>query len=154
VLFWSGNFIVGRAAREVLPPIAFNFWRWVIALLILLPFCWRDVWGHRRLIRREWRILAALAISGMTAFHSFVYTGLAHTQAINGFVYFAISPLFFVLFSWLLFRERIALPQALGIFVSMVGAAIVIARGSRRRCLPCALPAVIYGCSGRSTRCC
>jgi drug/metabolite transporter (DMT)-like permease len=34
-----------------------------------------------------------------------------------------------VLFSWLLFRERIALPQALGILASMVGAAIVIARG-------------------------
>lgn len=129
VLFWSGNFVVGRAAREVLPPIAFNFWRWAIALLILLPFCWRDVWWHRHLIRREWRILAALAISGMTAFHSFVYIGLAHTEAINGFVYFAISPLFFVLFSWLLYHERIGLPQALGILVSIAGAAIVIARG-------------------------
>lgn len=129
VLFWSGNFIVGRAAREVLPPIAFNFWRWAIALSILLPFCWRDVWRHRVLIRREWRIIAALAISGMTAFHSSVYLGLARTEAMNGFVYFAISPLFFVLFSWLLFRDRITLPQSLGLFVSMAGAAIVITRG-------------------------
>lgn len=130
VLFWSGNFIVGRAAREVLPPIAFNFWRWAIALMILLPFCWRDLWRHRALVRREWRIIAALAISGMTAFHSFVYLGLARTEAMNGFVYFAISPLFFVLFCWLLFRERITLPQSLGLVVSMAGAATVITRGA------------------------
>ena len=37
-LFWSGNFIVGRAIREDIPPIGLNFWRWVIAFAILLPF--------------------------------------------------------------------------------------------------------------------
>lgn len=129
VLFWSGNFIVGRAAREVIPPIAFNFWRWAIALAILLPFAWTGLWRHRDVIRREWKILAALGLSGLTVFHSAVYIGLARTEALNGFVYFACSPLFFVLISWLMFRERITVAQALGIAASIAGASVVIARG-------------------------
>src|SRR5215472_11618889 len=27
-LFWSGNFIVGRAVRDTVPPVALAFWRW------------------------------------------------------------------------------------------------------------------------------
>jgi drug/metabolite transporter (DMT)-like permease len=129
VLFWSGNMVVGRAGREVLPPIAFNFWRWTIALAILLPFAWRELIAARAVIRREWKILVLLAATGVTTFHSAVYTGLSLTQAINGALYFATSPLFFVLLTWLLFGQRITLRQVMGIFLSMLGAAVVIARG-------------------------
>ena len=31
--FWAGNAIIGRAATEQdIPPLAMNFWRWVMAL--------------------------------------------------------------------------------------------------------------------------
>ena len=39
-LFWAGNAIVARAVRELVPPVALAFWRWTIALAIILPF-----WG-------------------------------------------------------------------------------------------------------------
>lgn len=129
VLLWSGNLVVGRAGREVLPPIAFNFWRWTVALLILLPFAWRDLIAARHVVRREWKILTLLAATGITTFHSAVYTGLSQTQAINAALYFATSPLFFVLLTWLLYGQRITSRQALGVAASMLGAAIVIARG-------------------------
>jgi len=129
VLLWSGNLVVGRAGREVLPPIAFNFWRWAVALLILLPFAWRELITARHVVRREWKILTLLAATGITTFHSAVYTGLSQTQAINGALYFATSPLFFVLLTWTLFGQRITWRQALGVAASMLGAAIVIACG-------------------------
>ena len=37
-LFWAGNAIVARAACELVPPVALAFWRWTIALAIILPF--------------------------------------------------------------------------------------------------------------------
>jgi len=41
VLLWAGNAIVGRIAPESdVPPIALNFWRWMVALVVLLPFAW------------------------------------------------------------------------------------------------------------------
>jgi drug/metabolite transporter (DMT)-like permease len=101
-----------------------------VALAILLPFAWRELIASRAVIRREWKILTLLALTGVTTFHSAVYTGLSLTQAINGALYFATSPLFFVLLSWLLFRERITARQSMGVVVSMAGAAIVIARGN------------------------
>ena len=36
--FWAGNFIVVRATHEVLPPITLALWRWVLAVVVLLPF--------------------------------------------------------------------------------------------------------------------
>ena len=38
-IFWSGNFIVGKAASMFqIPPFSLNFYRWFFAGLILLPF--------------------------------------------------------------------------------------------------------------------
>ena len=129
ILFWAGNFVVGRAAREVIPPFAFNFWRWTIALLVLLPFAWPEIVRTRHVILREWRILAALGASGMSAFHSAVYIGLSQTEAINAALYFATSPLFFVVLSRLMFGTRISAAQALGAALSIIGALAVVGRG-------------------------
>ncbi len=128
-LFWSANMVVGRAARDLIPPIAFNFWRWTLALLILLPFTWRGLLRHRSLILRAWPILTALALTGMTLFHSLIYLGLSLSPAVNGLLLFATSPLFFVLLAWLITGERITLGQGLGVLASIAGAALVIARG-------------------------
>ena len=35
-----------------IPPIALTFWRWSLALAILLPFVARPLWQHRAAVRR------------------------------------------------------------------------------------------------------
>ena len=41
ILLWAGNAIIGRIAPDSdVPPIALNFWRWVTAFVVLLPFAW------------------------------------------------------------------------------------------------------------------
>ncbi len=43
-LFWSGNFIVGKAASIYeIPPFSLNFYRWLFAGLILLPFTYKEI---------------------------------------------------------------------------------------------------------------
>jgi len=37
-LFWPGNFQIARLTRESIPPVQMSFWRWSLALLILVPF--------------------------------------------------------------------------------------------------------------------
>ena len=37
VLFWSGNYILGRAVIDEFPPIALAFWRWLLAWVLLMP---------------------------------------------------------------------------------------------------------------------
>ena len=48
-LLWAGNFVVGRAIRDDIPPMTLSFGRWVLALLIILPFAWK-------LMQRDWRL--------------------------------------------------------------------------------------------------
>ena len=50
-LFWSGNFIVGKAASTFeIPPFSLNFYRWLFAWLILLPFTYKELINKKNYI--------------------------------------------------------------------------------------------------------
>ena len=49
-LSFGGNWVVGRALNNSVPPFAIAFWRWVLALAILLPFCWKPGWWMPRCV--------------------------------------------------------------------------------------------------------
>ena len=50
-IFWSGNFIVGKAASMYqIPPFSLNFYRWFFAGLILLPFTYQELIKKKKYI--------------------------------------------------------------------------------------------------------
>ena len=50
-LFWSGNFIVGKAASLYeIPPFSLNFYRWFFAWLILAPFTLKEILKKKKYI--------------------------------------------------------------------------------------------------------
>ena len=50
-LFWSGNFIVGKAASMFdIPPFSLNFYRWLFAGIILLPFTLKEIIQKKKII--------------------------------------------------------------------------------------------------------
>lgn len=128
VLFWAGNLVLGRAVGPDIPPIALNFWRWAGGGLILLPFTARAMWQHRGTIRRHWRTLTALAITGVSAFHSFVYVALKSTTAINSALFMAATPILIPILIYALDREHLGRRQWAGITLSMAGVVTIITR--------------------------
>ncbi|MBW2474512.1 MAG: DMT family transporter, partial [Deltaproteobacteria bacterium] len=60
--FWGGNFIVGRAMSSSLPPLALSFYRWFVALIVLLPLAGREVWSKRRQVRANLRWFLVISI--------------------------------------------------------------------------------------------
>ncbi len=129
MLFWSGNWIVGRAFREDFSPLGLNFWRWVIALAVLLPFTWRDIWEGRAAILAEWKALLGMGILGISLFNMIIYLGLKFTTAVNGVLIHSSQPVVIVLLSWMLLGERISRRQGVGIVVSLVGVLVLVSRG-------------------------
>ena len=129
VLFWSGNFILGRAFHSVIPPVALAFWRWLGAALLVtwpsLPYLRRD-W---RVFVSHWRVILILSILGIACFNTLVYTGLQYTGAINAFLIQSLMPVIIVLMSFIIFGERVNLLQGFGILVSLSGAVLIITRG-------------------------
>lgn len=129
VLFWSGNFILGRAFHGEIPPVALAFWRWLGAALLVtwpaLPHLRRD----RRALAGSWPAVLLLSALGIAAFNTLAYSGLQYTEAINAFLIQSLMPVIIVMLSFLIFGERVSLRQGLGILVSLAGAVTIIAKG-------------------------
>ncbi len=127
-LFWSGNFVIGRAVKSNIPPISLAFWRWALALLILIPFSISHVRTQWPLLRQHWRVLTVYGVLGVSCFNTFVYIGLHTTTATNALLLNSIIPILIVLLSHLLASTPISLRQTLGIAISLAGVLTIICR--------------------------
>lgn len=134
-LFWAGNAVAGRLAVGQLPPIALAFWRWLFALLLILPFGLPRVVAQRNEVRRRWKVLALVALFSVTAYNTLLYVALTSTTAVNATLVSAAIPVAIVLLSRLWLGEAVGLRQAAGIVISLAGVVLVIARGDPARLL-------------------
>ncbi|MEW7979487.1 MAG: DMT family transporter [gamma proteobacterium symbiont of Phacoides pectinatus] len=106
-LFWSGNFVLGQAMSTSIPPLTMSYWRWQVALLLLLPFAlggMRREWG---LIRAHLPRLALLALLGVALFNTCVYIGLQSTTAINALLINSAIPVWIMLLAMSFIREPV-----------------------------------------------
>lgn len=130
VLFWSGNFIVGRAATDVVPPVAMAFWRWTAGLVIVSAIGWRHVVKDFDRLRSSLPILLVLAALGISVFNTFVYIGLHTTTALNALLLQSAMPIVILVLTFLLFGERPRFAPALGVVISMAGVAAIASAGN------------------------
>lgn len=128
-LFWAGNWVLGRALREVFEPNALNFWRWLIAALALAPFALPRLRGRWGAIRRSAGLLLLLSFLGAALFQSLVYTGLKTTSAVNAVLLNSSLPAFILLCSWAIEGERATRRQVAGMLVSLAGILVILSRG-------------------------
>ena len=128
-LFWSGNFIAGRALHEVIDPVSLNFLRWSLALVLLAPFLGPAAWASLPALRREWRLILALGASGIAAFHTLVYLALQSTTATNALLVLSLAPILTLIGAVITGAGRFTRLQTAGALVSMAGAGILITRG-------------------------
>lgn len=128
-LFWSGNFVLGRAVRLDVPPIGLAFWRWTGASLIIIGFAWPHLRREWPLVIQHWKIILLLSFMGITVFNTLIYTGLQFTFAINALLMQSTMPVVIMLMSYVFFRDVINGWQGFGIVLSMAGVVTIIAQG-------------------------
>ncbi len=127
-LFWAGNFTTARALRDAWRALPLNAVRWLVALAVL-PFTWGSLRAHADTLRRHVLWLAALALTGVVLFQTFLYQALASKTVVTAALIAANTPLAIALGAWLAYGERLSGRQALGIAVAFAGALVVVARG-------------------------
>lgn len=128
-LFWAGNSIVGRAARELVPPAALSFWRWTFALLLLLPLAWPHLKRDWPVLRANWPIVAILGALAIGSFNILLYTGLQSTTALNSMLIQSAQPALILIVGALVMRDRTSLRQVAGVVVSLAGVLAIVGRG-------------------------
>lgn len=129
-LFWSGNFVLSRGMHAEIPPLSLSFYRWVVALLILSTFGLKPLWEQRSFALRHWKFIVVQGTVGVAGFNSFVYMAMQTTAAINAVLVNSCVPVFIVIFSWIMFNDRLGLRQWLGVCISLFGVILIITQGS------------------------
>jgi drug/metabolite transporter (DMT)-like permease len=132
-LFWAGNAVIGRVVVDVVPPAMLSEIRWAGALLLFLPFAWRELRAEWPIILRSLPILALLAFTGLTSFNTILYWALQYTTAINTSLLQSAMPLVIGLWSLALFADPLRRMQYAGLVLSLAGVAAVITQGEPAR---------------------
>ena len=128
-LFWSGNFIVGKAASTFeIPPFSLNFYRWFFAFLILFPFTYKEVINKKNYVFKNLGLFIILGITSITIFNSIVYYSLYYTQVISGILMISTIPVWILFFASFLKIEKTNLFQILGVILSLTGVLFIVTK--------------------------
>jgi len=50
---WSGNFIIARGLHESIPPVSLAFYRWLVAVIVFLPFAIKPLIHEWKIIKKH-----------------------------------------------------------------------------------------------------
>lgn len=128
-LLWAGNVVLGRAMRGHIPPVGLAFWRWTLALVVLLALYGRRLVVQRAPLLGAWKVVVLLGILGVGNFNLFLYLGLQDTTATNALLLNAAAPAFIVVLSFLLELERPTIRLLTAVALSLAGVAVILSQG-------------------------
>ena len=123
------NIIVARGGVEYVPPISLAFWRWLTVFVILFPFFFSEILKKKKQFTKEFWKLFFLGSMGCGICGAFPFiAGMSTTMANMGIIYTS-SPIFIILLSVILFKDKINLSRMLGLLLCLVGVLTIISKG-------------------------
>ncbi|MEA2116756.1 MAG: DMT family transporter [Thermodesulfobacteriota bacterium] len=127
---WSGNFIIARGLNESIPPISLAFWRWVVAVIVFMPFALKPLIAQRDVLKENIGYLAITALLGITTFNTLIYLAGHTTTALNLSLISITFPVFIVILSRLFFGEKITINKGIGIILVATGVVLLVTKGN------------------------
>ena len=127
-LLWAGNTIVGRLVHELIPPITLNFFRWVLAFVLLLPIAHQvlrqssPLWPH-------WKRYGLLGLLGVGCYNSLQYLALQTSTPINVTLVASSTPVFMLGIGAVFYKQVVRKRQIFGAMMSISGVLLVLCRG-------------------------
>jgi len=132
---WSGNFIIARGLNESIPPVSLAFWRWVVAILVFLPFAIKPLIAEWDVLKKHFPYLAITSFLGVTVFNTLVYLAGQTTTAINLSLISITFPIFIVILLRIFYGERFTFNKIGGILLVVAGVVLLITKGEPTRLL-------------------
>jgi len=127
---WSGNFIVAKAVHKQIPPISLNFYRWLVATIIIFPFAIKQFKSEWKTVKQSWQYLFWVSLTGIALFNTFVYVGAHYTSAINlALIGTTSSPIMSVIFARIFLKEKIGWMKLIGMILCVIGVLFLLSKG-------------------------
>ncbi len=130
---WGGNAVLSRLAVGEISPLTLVTARWGGVVLLIALFMRGPLLRDWPVLKRHWRFVLAMGASGFTLFNAVYYIAAHSTTAINLGIIQGAIPVFVMVGTYLLYKEKIRVIQGLGVLVTLVGVVVVVTRGSMER---------------------
>lgn len=128
-LIWSTNFVLARGVNDLVPPVTLAFLRWTVAVLALAPFASGTLRREWPLIKENVKYLLFCGILSVTLYNTLIYIAAHTTVTVNLAVINESTPLFIIIFAWLLLGEKFTPLKAVGVATTTFGVLLLISNG-------------------------
>ena len=130
-LLWGCNAVAARLAVGQVSPMMLTTARWSVACIALWFVARGAVAAHGATLRRHWRYLTVMGVSGFTAFNALFYAAAHHTTAANIAIIQGVIPVL-VLLGGALLHLRVTGRQLANVAMTLAGIAVVASHGQWR----------------------
>ena len=130
VLCWAANTVLARGVVQEVNPMALSFWRWFVALVLILPFGFFYLKRDIHTIKKNKFRLVVLAFFSVSVYNSLLYVAAHFTTANNMSIVTAAMPTITIVMAWMIINEKPGRLQVLGVIISALGVLGIIFKGS------------------------
>jgi len=127
--FLGSTFISGKILSQIFPPLTCAFLRFSVAAFFLFVFIYRKNGTIPLCSFRNLIVIFLLSLIGIAGDNFLFFSGLRIIQANRGAIIIALGPISILVFSSIIFKEKLTKYRLFGIFLSVIGAIIVISKG-------------------------
>lgn len=128
-LMWGSNHVVARGLHETVPFEALSFWRWIVAMGLLFPFCAKHLPRDLKIMAEHKMSMFLIGFTGVFLFSVVIYLAAYNTTAVNTGLLNATTPIWVLLFAAMLTADKPKLGQWAGVMIAGTGTATIIAKG-------------------------
>ena len=129
VLFWSGNFVLGRFVHNDIEPIELAFFRWFFVFIITLPILIIKFNKLFKIFTQNYVILISLALLGISGFNTILYIALTTTTATNALIINSSIPVLIIIISYFILKISVTRIQFGGVILSTLGVLYIVLKG-------------------------
>lgn len=127
--FWGSCFPIGKHVLDEVNALTLVFWRFMIAAICLAVYLKVIRTPKPHLEFQQWIWVIFVSVIGVGGLNLCLFTGLTYTNATNGSLIMALSPLITSLIACIALRTPPSSSQCFSLLVSLTGVLIVITNG-------------------------
>ena len=128
-VLWSTVFPLVRTFPPDISPVELSFWRWLFTSISLMPFVFKALRDHWRLVLENWRWMAPAGVLGLSAYSLLMFEAGHTTNATNMALFAATAPISMAVLSRVFLKERLSWMQVIGLGIAVTGVLVLVLHG-------------------------
>ena len=128
VALWAFNFIIAVIANNKISAIELSFYRWLVALIILIPWIIKLI-PKIDIVISNWKYIVIPAVFGVSIFNTALYMAAHYTSSFNLSLIGISAPILVIIINRFVFRVHYSKALWVGVLTATVGVLMLISKG-------------------------